>query len=160
VDPLFSAPAGDPSSAKPPSRISNATIMGIGTVVVLFIGFVVVTAVACTWKTPVREIDLTRPLILTEEVGKKKNKKGKKDDSKAKKQVTDEVELVPTSLGEAHDRLQQTHELPPRVGPTVSPLATESRSNPTPPSSTESSPNDEIQASSSGEDTTTTSGSA
>ena len=137
VEPIFAASVGEPSSAKPPSRISNAAIMGICTVVVLFVTFVVVAVVTCTWKEAEREIDLSRPLILTEEVGKKKKKKS----GKAKKQAVDEEELVPMATGDAASGVQ---EVPPRVAPVVSPLATDPKTNPTPPSTSSgaSSPQD------------------
>lgn len=90
--------------------------MGICTVAFLFVLFVTMTAIVCLRRHKQKEIDLAKPLILTEEVGKKKKRKDKK---KSKAEELEEVELVPNTTSSA------MNELPPRVVSTPPTLASD-----------------------------------
>lgn len=97
--------------------------MGICTVAVLVVAFFILYAVVATHKEKQKEIDLSKPLILTEEVGKKKKKKSKKDKKSDKKaRSVDEEDLMP--IGASEVSAKQVDELPPRVvaqtGPSLS----------------------------------------
>lgn len=72
--------------------------MGICVVAVIFSSFIVLAFIVCLYRPARKDIDLSRPLILTEEVGKKKKRKNKKGD--ADKAATDEAELVSQSTAD------------------------------------------------------------
>ena len=108
VPPEFNSPAGSSDNIETPSRLSDALIMGVCTVSVLFTAFLVMTVIVCTYKEKVKEIDLNKPLILTSEVGKKKKRK---DNKKSKADNVDGHELD-LSVAPSHE----TMELPPRNG--------------------------------------------
>lgn len=106
VAPIFDSPAPPANNKRSPSRLSAANIMGICTVAVLFTALVIIAIVVCTWREKEKEIDLSKPLILTEEISKvKKKKKGSQDEI-----ALEEVSLVNSRPGEA-----EMMELPPRT---------------------------------------------
>lgn len=109
VNPVFATPqpATTGDNDPTPRRLSGAWIMGLCTVAVLFTGLLILGIIVCTWKKKEKPIDLTKSLILTEEVGKKKKRKDKK---KKKDATLEEMELMPHGIGDAG----QVVELPPR----------------------------------------------
>lgn len=122
-------PVGAPSSTEQtPSTLSNARIMGVCTVAVLVVAFFILYMVVATRKEKQKEIDLSKPLILTEEVGKKKKKKSKKNKKKDDKTKSiDEEELMPVGASEVSSKVE---ELPPRIAPATGPsLSTEPKSS-------------------------------
>lgn len=116
-------PVAPPASDDTPAGVPPSIIMGICTVAVLATALAIVAIVVCTWKEKEKEIDLAKPLILTEEAGKKKKKKGKKNEKLAKEQTMEEEELVPTGNASTME-----NEMPPRVVQTA-PLSTEPKSS-------------------------------
>lgn len=122
-------PVGVPSStAQTPSTLSNARIMGVCTVAVLVVAFFILYMVVATRREKEKEIDLSKPLILTEEVGKKKKKKKSKKNKKDEKtRSVDEEELMPVGSSEVSSPVE---ELPPRVVANTGPsLSTEPKSS-------------------------------
>ena len=119
VPPEFSTPAAPAGDDHTPSSTPGMIIMGVCLVSILFTAFVILVLVVCLYKPKAKEIDLSKPLILTEEVGKRKKRKDKKKAVSTNDKSfnpSDEVELMSSGAVAENER----SETPPRTVDVVS----------------------------------------
>lgn len=128
--PFPMAPFAQPSDEHTPARVSNARILGIITVAVLVVAFAILSLVVCTRKEKPKEIDLSKPLILTEEVGKKKKKKKKSKKNKKEEDIAQSVEEDGLIVGDAEvNNNNKGDSSPPRIAINKTPLPTDPKSS-------------------------------